>query len=356
MRAVVYEAFGQMPAVREVPDLEPEPDAAVVSVEATGLCRSDWHGWAGHDRDIAVPHVPGHEFVGRVVATGAAVASVQVGQRIIAPFVCGCGVCPQCTDGQAQVCPDQTQPGFTHWGSFAEQVRVRHADFNAVVVPERLDPLALVGLGCRFATAFAGLHHRAQVRPGERLAVIGAGGVGLSAVMIGAALGAEVIAVDRAPAALTLARAAGAAHTVLAGTADPEGLAAQVRRFGPVQVSLEALGRAETTRAALLSLAPRGRHVQIGLFAEEPSLPVGAIIARELAFLGSHGMAAAQYGPMLGLVVAGTLRPADLVTRQITLDEVPRALARMDRDPAPGITVVRPTPTGDGDGSSTLTA
>lgn len=355
MRAVVYDAFGQMPAVAQVPEPRPEPDAAVVSVQATGLCRSDVRAWAGHDPGVSLPHVPGHEFVGRVVATGAQVHRLRVGQRVITPFVCGCGTCAQCAAGQSQVCPHQTQPGFTHWGSFAEQVQVRHADFNAIVVHDHLDPAALVGLGCRFGTAFAGLQHRAQVRPGERVAVFGAGGVGLSAVLIGAALGAEVIAVDTSPAALDRARAAGAAHVVHPGAAPAAEVAEQVRRFGEVHVTIDALGHQDTASAALYALAPRGRHVQIGLFEAEPVLPVGRIIAAEISFLGSHGMAAADYPPMLDLIASGRLRPADLISRYLSLAEAPAALVQMADRPHPGITVILPgarTPTADAGGRS----
>lgn len=184
MRALIVEEFGTPPEVREVPDPRPHPDAVVLRVEATGLCRSDWHAWAGHDPGVTLPHVPGHELVGRVVATGAGVARVRVGDRLITPFVCGCGDCAHCRAGNAQVCPRQTQPGFTHWGSFAELVEVRHADFNGIVVDEAAGVHDLVGLGCRFATAFRGLHDRARLQPGELVAVFGCGGVGLSAIMI----------------------------------------------------------------------------------------------------------------------------------------------------------------------------
>lgn len=407
MRAVVFDSFGQAPALRQVPDPTAPADGVVVQVEATGLCRSDWHGWAGHDPGIALPHVPGHEFVGRVVARGTHVRRVQVGDRIITPFVCGCGSCPQCASGNAQVCPNQTQPGFTHWGSYAERVVVRNADFNAITVAADLDPVGLVSLGCRFATSFRALHQRAQVRPGERVAVFGAGGVGLSAVMIAAALGAEVVAVDVSAAALDLARQAGAHHVVQvpahrgAGSApgtdaetdgsqapttsgspqveqppekvagpttqapgagdSPQEVAEQVRRFGPVHITVEALGNHHTAAAALWTLAPRGRHVQIGLFPTDPVLPIGRVIADEIAVLGSHGMAAADYQPMLDLIGAGRLRPADLVTRRLSLAEAPQALMAIADRPHPGMTVILPAAPapegagsrGDGDGRTT---
>jgi D-arabinose 1-dehydrogenase-like Zn-dependent alcohol dehydrogenase len=100
----------------------------VVRVMATGMCRSDWHAWGGHDEEIVFPHVPGHELAGMVVEVGAEVRDCQVGDRVTVPFACGCGRCEWCRAGEAQVCPDQQQPGFTHWGSFAEYLALHAAD------------------------------------------------------------------------------------------------------------------------------------------------------------------------------------------------------------------------------------
>ncbi|MFE2618539.1 alcohol dehydrogenase catalytic domain-containing protein, partial [Micromonospora chalcea] len=211
MRAVVFERFGVRPEVREVDDPAPAPDGVVVRVGATGLCRSDWHGWQGHDPDIRLPHVPGHEFAGVVVAVGADVRGWRPGDRVTAPFVCACGRCPSCLAGDQQVCERQTQPGFTGWGSFAELVAVRHADVNLVRLPDELDETAAAALGCRFATAFRAVIAQGRVAAGEWVAVHGCGGVGLSAVMIAAASGARVVAVDVSPGALELARRSGAA-------------------------------------------------------------------------------------------------------------------------------------------------
>ncbi len=217
MRAVVFEEFGGSVDVRTVDDPVPSPGGVVVEVHATGLCRSDWHAWAGHDDGVALPHVPGHELVGVIVAIGAEVRRWTVGERVTTPFVCGCGRCEWCQAGQAQVCPDQTQPGFTHWGSFAEYVALHAADTNLVAVADVVGDAAAAGLGCRFATAYRALNARARVRRGEWVTVVGVGGVGLSAVQIAVAAGARVIAVDRTEAALALARSLGAEHTLLAG-------------------------------------------------------------------------------------------------------------------------------------------
>src|SRR5438067_2671281 len=116
MRALYFEAFGGPQTVRDLPAPDPAPDGVVVEVAATGICRSDWHGWQGHDPGIALPHVPGHELAGVVHEVGAAVSRWKPGDRVTAPFVNACGRCPRCLEGDHQVCDDQRQPGFTHWG------------------------------------------------------------------------------------------------------------------------------------------------------------------------------------------------------------------------------------------------
>jgi len=99
MRAAVYEAFQGPVQILTVDDPAPESTGAVLKVEATGVCRSDWHGWMGHDKDIRVPHVPGHELAGTVAEIGADVRDWRVGARVTVPFVCGCGSCQQCRSG-----------------------------------------------------------------------------------------------------------------------------------------------------------------------------------------------------------------------------------------------------------------
>ncbi|MBX9247142.1 alcohol dehydrogenase catalytic domain-containing protein, partial [Actinotalea ferrariae] len=199
MRAVVFEQFGGPLEVRDVPEPTCPPSGAVIRVEATGVCRSDWHGWQGHDDGIALPHVPGHELAGTVVEVGSEVRGWRAGDRVTVPFVCACGSCPACLDGEHQVCERQTQPGFTHHGSFAELVAVDHADVNLVRLPDGMSAVTAASLGCRFATAYRALTVHGGVRAGQWVAVHGCGGVGLSAVMIAVALGARVAALDVRP-------------------------------------------------------------------------------------------------------------------------------------------------------------
>jgi len=330
-----------MPSVAEVSDPVCPADGVVIAVGATGVCRSDWHAWRGHD-PVALPHIGGHEFAGVVAAAGPEVTRWQAGDRVTVPFVCGCGRCEFCLAGEAQVCPRQTQPGFTGPGSFAELVAVHAADANLVALPAAVDFVTAACLGCRFATAFRALTAHGRVRSGEWLAVHGCGGLGLSAVLIGAALGARVVAVDVVPAALDRARELGAEVVDASGAVDPAAVIGEVTGGG-AHVSVDALGSPATAANSVRSLRRRGRHVQVGLLLSGPTpLPMDVVIARELEIYGSHGMAARDYPPMMAMVVDGTLRPGLLIGGVIGLEEVGGALAAMDELSATaGMTVVR---------------
>ncbi len=352
---MVVDAVRARPEVRVVPDPVAPDAGVVVEVMATGLCRSDWHAWAGHD-DIAFPHVPGHELAGVVREVGRDVGRWRVGDRVTVPFVCGCGRCDWCRSGQAQVCPDQEQPGFTHWGSFAEYVALHAADTNVVALPESLGFSAAAALGCRFATAHRALAARARVVEGEWVTVVGAGGVGLSCVMIARALGARVVAVDRNPAALSAAAALGADHTLLAGgtdgadgadVSDVVDVPAAVADLtgGGSHVAVDAVGSEQTCADAVLSLRRRGRHVQVGLLPPvdgHPRVPMARVIAWELDLLGSHGMAARDYPALMRLVDEGVLAPERLVERTVGLEEAAALLPGFDRAAVAGMTMIDP--------------
>ncbi len=330
-------------SVRDVAAPAAPVGGVVVAVKATGLCRSDWHAWVGHD-DIALPHVPGHELAGVVDAVGVGVERWKVGDRVTVPFVCGCGRCTWCRRGDAQVCPDQQQPGFTHWGSFAERVALHAADTNLVAIPDDVSFTAAAALGCRFATAFRALTARARLSAGEWVTIVGAGGVGLSAVMIAKALGARVVAVDRSERARQTAVRLGADHVVPAGDDVP----ARIRSLtdGGSHVSMDAVGSEQTCADAVLSLRRRGRHVQVGLLPSPTGLspvPMARAIAWELDVLGSHGMAAVDYPAMLSLIERGDLRPQDLVEAVVSLDDAAALLPVLDRSSPAGMTLIDPS-------------
>ena len=339
MKAIYFTEFKGPLAVIDIPIPEATSDGVVIKVEATGLCRSDWHAWMGHDSDIVLPHVPGHELAGVISEIGSAVTKFKVGDRVTVPFVCGCGKCEYCLRGDAQVCPTQTQPGFTGFGSFAEYVAINNADFNLVTIPKEVSFATAAALGCRFATAYRGLIKRAELKAKEKVVIFGCGGVGLSAVMIANAQGAHVYAVDINDAALEVAASLGA-QTINSRTTDPVAL---LQKLGGADVAVDALGSEATAGASVLSLARGGRHLQLGLLLTPSGLtamPMALVIAWELDLLGSHGMAARDYPEMLALVAKGVLDPALLVKREVGLEDGAIALAELDSQVTGGITII----------------
>jgi alcohol dehydrogenase len=338
MRALVVERFGETPRVEVVSDPVCAPDGAIVRVEATGLCRSDWHGWAGHDPDIRLPHVPGHEFAGTIEAIGSEVTGWSVGDRVTCPFVAACGRCTTCVRGDQQICENQEQPGFTYWGSFAEFVEIRRADVNLVAIPDDMSYVTAASLGCRFATAYRAVTLVGRVSAGESVVVHGCGGVGLSAVMIARAAGAHVIGVDLSPESRALALANGAERVL-----DPR----EEQVLGTADLSIDAFGSAATMAASVRSLRRGGRHVQVGLLLGDEAqarVPMDLVIAGELQLLGSHGLAAHDYPPMLASIASGALRPDRLLKDHISLEEAGPRLAALGTAGAGagGITLIRP--------------
>ncbi|MEU8638266.1 alcohol dehydrogenase catalytic domain-containing protein [Amycolatopsis sp. NPDC048633] len=348
MRAVVMEEFRVPPIVRDVPEPVAAPGGVVIEVDATGVCRSDWHTWQGHDTAVTLPHVAGHELAGRIVALGAGVRGWELGARVTVPFVCACGTCPQCARGDQQICDREFQPGATHWGSFAERVAIEHAETNLVALPDSLGAAEAAALGCRFGTAFRAVLRQGRVAAGQWVSVYGCGGVGISAVLLAVAAGAKVVAIDVSPAALTLAAKSGAALTVDSSAFDgPEAVAAHVRELtgGGTHVSLDCLGAPSTCAASVGSLRKRGRHVQAGLMPPAQGvapIPMHRVIGGELELVGIHGLQAHEYPELLRVVETAGIDLAALIGRRIGLDDVPAALAAMN-DPVPaqaGVTVV----------------
>ncbi|MDJ0755032.1 MAG: zinc-dependent alcohol dehydrogenase family protein [Ardenticatenaceae bacterium] len=343
MKAAYYEHFQGPVTIETLPDPRPAADGVVIEVKANGVCRSDWHGWMGHDADINLPHVPGHELAGVVIEVGREVQNWLVGDRVTVPFCGGCGRCEQCRLGHQHICDNYFQPGFTHWGSFAEQVAVDHADINLVRLPDSMGFVDAALLGCRFITAFRAVTHLGRVQPEEWVVIHGCGGVGLSAVMIAAAHGAKVIAVDIDDAKLDFARTVGAAAGLNAQTEANLLEAIHDVTNGGAHLSLDALGSQTTCTNSIYSLRKRGRHLQVGLMVGQdlnPQIPMHAVISRELEIIGSHGMQAHAYGPMLAMIERGDLPIGRLLGQTITLEQAPAALMQMNEFHGVGATVI----------------
>lgn len=342
MKAAIYEKFKEPLTIQNAAEPKPTKSGVVIKVEACGICRSDWHGWMGNDSDISLPHVPGHELAGVVEEIGSNVKNWKKGERVTVPFVSGCGSCEQCFSGNQQICDFQFQPGFTAWGAFAEYVAVDYADINLVRLPNEIDFVTASSLGCRFITSFRAVAHQAKVSGGEWVAVYGCGGVGLSAIMIAEAFGANTIAVDIADDKLEFAKSIGATAVVNAKKENSIEAVKEITKGG-ANVSIEALGNPQVTFNSISSLAKRGRHIQVGLLEAEhknTAIPINLVIANELEIIGSHGMQSHKYAEMFGMIRQGKLQPQKLIGKTVSLEESINELMNMNDFTGTGVTVI----------------
>ncbi|MCE2612179.1 zinc-dependent alcohol dehydrogenase family protein [Flavobacteriaceae bacterium D16] len=342
MKAVYYKQFKGPVEVGEVPDPQLGEHAVVIKVAASGLCLSDWHGWMGHDPDIVLPHVPGHELAGTIVEVGKGISQWKCGDRVTVPFVGGCGRCEYCAEGNPQVCDKQFQPGFTAWGSFAEYVAIDYAEQNLVRLPDVFGFTEAACLGCRFITAYRGVVSQGALKDGQSIAVYGCGGVGLSVIQLAKALGAVVYAVDITHGKCELARRMGADYTINARVNDP---VETIREYskGGVHLSIDALGHRDTCLQAINSLRKRGRHVQLGLMAEDyanTEIPMAKLIAHELEIVGSHGMQAAKYPEMFQLIGEKDIDLSKMIGNRVSLSQVPELLPNLNTTTQAGITII----------------
>ena len=350
MRAAVIEELGKPLAVQHVPDPECPSDGAIIRVGANGICRTDWHlwsnDWSWRGLAVAPPFVLGHEFSGTIEEAGSEVKDWRRGDRVIFPMNPGEGTCEWCRSGNQHICDSGTSlvPGVSYWGAFAEYVVVRYADVNLVRLPDSLSFAESASMACRYMAAFHGVVDQAAVRGGEWVVVYGAGGgMGLSAVQIAVATGANVIAVDISERALSAARDLGASYTINSRNDNPVD-AIRTITHGGAHVSIDALGIAETCCNSVLSLRKLGRHIQLGhttrLESGHIPLPIDVILLKELRLYGAFGMQGQRFGTMLAMCEAGTLRPGRVVHERVALEEVTGVLQRMETYGTTGIVVI----------------
>jgi D-arabinose 1-dehydrogenase-like Zn-dependent alcohol dehydrogenase len=323
-------------SIEEVAEPDPGPGDAIVQVEFEGICRTDWHTWMGDWSWVGMaPPLPitmGHEFAGAITAVGQNVTTVKPGDRVAVPFHEACGRCAYCRAGRSNLCDALEFLGMTHDGGYARYVRVINAELNCVPLPDAVAFDAAAALGCRFMTAWHALQHQSMLRAGEWLAVHGVGGIGLSAVQIGTALGAGVVAVDIDDRKLAAAREQGATQTVNARDADVVE-AVKEATGGGADVALGGLGAASLVNAALKSLRKGGRLVQVGLTSKEEhgivGIPLDELIEAELTIVGSVGNPHVHLPALLALVADRRLDPAALVTERVALEQASGVLERM---------------------------
>jgi len=338
---MVLEEVGKPMMVKEWPEPECPPDGAVIRVEASGICRSDWHLWQGDwgwiGFKMRMPTVLGHEFAGVVEEVGKEVKTLKTGMRVVVPLAQGCGVCGDCRTGHSNLCMGAGMGGYARYGL------LNHADFNFAPLPDKIDFVEASSMGCRYVTAYHGILDQGQVRADESVVVYGCGGVGLSAVQIATALGARVIAVDLDDRKLELAKKVGAADVINGRNNDPVKAVMDLTRGG-ADVSVDALGIAATCRNAVASLRKRGRHIQIGLTTQgekgEVALPVDQIVFKEIQFIGSLAIQSFRYPAILSMVERGRLEPRKLISETIPLEKAFGVLDQMSKFENAGISVI----------------
>ena len=343
MRATVYEKFQGPLTIQNLPDPSPAPHGAVLRILASGVCRSDWHGWMGHDTDISLPHVPGHEFAGVVEAVGKETATWKIGDRVTMPFMGVCGNCTQCTSGDHHLCNNTYQPGFKRWGSYSEYLSIDFADTNLVALPESISFATAASLGCRFATSFRAVVSQGKVSAGQWVAIHGCGGIGLSAIMIAEAMGARTIAIDITNEKLDFAKTIGASLTLNAKKTDDVASTVLDLTNGGAHVSIDALGSTETCINSIKCLRKKGKHIQVGLMNGNDSvspIAMGQIIFKELEILGSFGMQFHKYPEMLAMIESRKLKPETLIGRTISLEDSTFALSNMNAFEEIGMAVI----------------
>lgn len=348
MKAAVYRSFSGPIIIEDIPQPKAPPSGVVIEVKATGVCRSDWHGWRGHDSDIAdhgLPFVPGHEVSGVIVEVGSEVTKFKLGDRAAVPFILSCGHCRMCsTYNRPTTCEKQEQPGFTMYGSFAEYLALPRAERNLSKIPDRVSFVEAAALGCRFTTAYRAVVQQGGLKASDTVAVFGCGGLGLSCVMIASAFGVkQIIAVDVTADALEKALTVGATDIVNGKTDVVQKRVLELTNGLGADLTLDAAGFKATCEDAI-SCTRRGggRIIQVGLPIgdQKPIVPMGMVAGKELEIKGSHGCDAQDMPKILELVECGKLDPKKLIEREVTLEQGIKALMEMDSKSPIGMVMI----------------
>ncbi len=325
MKAAVFYGPHQPLAVKTVPDPEIGPDEVLVKVAACGLCHTDLH-YIDHDVPTAKkpPLILGHEVSGTIQEMGEAVRGFSLGEHVLVPAVFSCGRCRYCRQGRENICENMTMPGNHVDGGYAELMAAPAKD--VLSLPDTLPLVDSCIIADALSTPYNAVKNRGKVRPGDRVAVFGCGGVGLNVVQIAAAAGAFVIAVDIAPDKLEAAEKLGASASVL-GREGKE-TAREIRRLtgGGVDIAFEAIGNPPTIEQAFDSLAKGGRLVVVGYCRHPVSINVSKLMFYEMEIVGSLGCHPLDYIPLIDMVARGTLQLSPLISHRVSLEQINEGL------------------------------
>jgi 2-desacetyl-2-hydroxyethyl bacteriochlorophyllide A dehydrogenase len=344
MRAVTFQAPGEV-LVQDVPEPElSDPGDAIVRIEATGVCGSDLHIYHGRVK-IEPGFTIGHEYVGTVLAVGDAVQSVQVGDRVLGCFQTACGRCFFCRRGWFHKCDSSRTFGHgatlgSLQGTQAERALIPNAELVLRKVPAGMSDEAALFAGDVMGTGYHAVLH-SGLRPGDVAAVLGLGPVGLCAVQVARAAGAaRVIAIDTVPERLAMAESFGA-QAVHLTESDPRGAAREATEGRGVDVCIDAVGHPQAFDLALRMTRKCGTVQAVGVYAERAEVHMGLLWIKSLHVCAGHANVIAHVDRVLAMMSAGLLDPGPLVTHHMSLEQAPEAYALYDRREALKI-VLRP--------------
>ena len=337
MKAAVLHAFKTPLSLEEVARPQAGADDVLIEVEVCGVCHSDLHvadgDWTQLAGIVKKPLILGHEIVGRVVERGAAVQSVQVGERVGVPWVqWTCGQCEFCREGNENVCLKQRITGVTVDGGYAEYAKAPAS--HVVKIPDPLPSEQAAPLLCAGVTVHRALK-QAKIRAGQQLAVFGVGGLGHIAVQIGRAAGAEVTAIDISEEKLALAKSLGATRTLNAATSK---VVKEIRGSGGVHVALVTSAAKSAYDMAFYCVRPTGTLLVVGLPAQEISFPAILMTAGEIQIKASAVGTREDLREVLAMGATGTVQ-CQVTTRQLA--EVQEVLGQLSRGEISGRVVLR---------------
>ena len=330
MKAAVLRGADRALEVMEVPTPSPGPGEVLVRVVGCGMCHTDLH-YLDHGVKTfkEPPIILGHEAAGTVEKLGDGSGDVAEGDRVLIPAVLSCGTCRYCRRGRENICDNLVMLGNNMDGAYAEFVVVPASQLIAVPASIPLERASIIADAV--STPYHAVKHRGRVQPGDIVAVVGCGGVGLNVVQCATLAGARVIAIDVSEQRLDIARTLGAVETV--NPNEVERIDRHVRKLtdGGVDVAFEAIGNPKTIRVAFSLLRRGGRLCVIGYSADEVTLSAAKLMYFELEVVGSLGCGAGEYPEIIGLVEAGRLRLDIIVSGCIPLDDINDGFDRLRR-------------------------
>ena len=364
MAAVLDTAPGGL-RIEHLPVPEPRANEILVKVHACGVCHTDLHVMKA-EVAFPTPAVMGHEITGTVAALGPGVAGPAVGSRVVCAFVMPCGFCPACATGRDDLCANFFGLNRLKGMLFDGTTRLRRQDGSPIAMysmaglaeysvvpatdvfalPDTLPFAESAVLGCGIFTAYGAVRHAADLRGGERVAVVAAGGVGLSIIQVAKAFGAsQIIAVDVRDDKLDAARGFGATDVINSTRDDPAPAVKALTGGAGVDVAFEALGRAETFVQAFESVRDGGRMVGVGIAAGKTAAPIGIthLVRRGIRITGSFGARTRTDMPeIIRLAAAGVFKPESMVTRRFALADADQAYQALARGEIVGRAIVMP--------------